>query len=93
LAILTVPDLVPALFAHGRYAVLLILIRSSAIVTSGRDASRLAAVLLVTNLGGWLRPEEPKPVTRYGLALQPDQQLIDAFHPTFALAPDASWIV
>jgi len=53
----------------------------------------LAAVLLVTALWGWLRPERPRPVTRYGLALQPDQQLVDAFHPTFALAPDASWIV
>ncbi len=53
----------------------------------------LAAVLLVTTMWGWLRPERPRPVARYGLALPPHQQLVDVFHPTFALAPDASWIV
>jgi serine/threonine-protein kinase len=52
-----------------------------------------AAVLASLTLWGWLRPESPTPVTRYGLALPPDQPLTDVFHPTFAIAPDGSWIV
>ena len=53
----------------------------------------LAMLLAVVAVWGWLRPEPPRTVARYGIALPPDQELVDDFHPTFALAPDASWIV
>ena len=52
-----------------------------------------ATVLLGLALWGWLRPEPQSPVARYGIALPPDQELIDDFHPTFTFAPDASRIV
>jgi serine/threonine-protein kinase len=53
----------------------------------------VATLIAGLALWGWLRPEPPTAVTRYGLALPPDQPLTDAFHPTFAIAPDGSWIV
>jgi serine/threonine-protein kinase len=53
-----------------------------------------AAAVLFLGLAIWRGlPEPPDPVARYGLAFPPDQQLVDVFHPTFAFAPDASWIV
>jgi serine/threonine-protein kinase len=53
----------------------------------------VATVIAGLALWGWLRPEPPTAVMRYGLALPPDQPLTDAFHPTFAIAPDGSWTV
>ena len=55
----------------------------------------LIALLLALGTGawGWLRPARPAGVARYGLAFPPDQELLDGIAPTFALAPDGSWIV
>jgi len=53
----------------------------------------VAGVLLVAGAWGWLRPDPPRPVSRYALAFAPGQELVDVASPTFALAPDASWIV
>jgi serine/threonine-protein kinase len=52
-----------------------------------------AAALAGLALLGWLRPEPPPSVARYGLQFPVDQEFIDDFHPAFALAPDGSWIV
>jgi serine/threonine-protein kinase len=42
---------------------------------------------------GWLGPETAPSVARYGLALPEGQELADVVMPSFALAPDGSWIV
>jgi tRNA A-37 threonylcarbamoyl transferase component Bud32 len=44
-------------------------------------------------LWGWLRPEEPKQVARYALALPPAQQFVDARYPGFDVALRAATIV
>ncbi len=41
----------------------------------------------------WLRPEPAPSVRRYGLALAQGQELTDVVQPSFAVAPDGSWIV
>jgi serine/threonine-protein kinase len=53
----------------------------------------IAAILLAAAILGWLRPRTPAPVARYGLALPPGQEVILGANPTFALAPDGSFIV
>ncbi len=52
-----------------------------------------AAVFAAFALWGWLRPDPPPKVTRYGLQFPADQELLDGLQSAFALAPDASWIV
>ncbi len=52
-----------------------------------------ATVLLGLLVWKWVEPPPPATVARYGLALAPDQELLDVFDPTFVLAPDASRIV
>jgi serine/threonine-protein kinase len=56
----------------------------------------LAALVIVTTalaVWGWLRPGPAMGVARYGLAFLPGQELVDGDDPSFALAPDGSWIV
>jgi eukaryotic-like serine/threonine-protein kinase len=55
----------------------------------------VATVVLVGGLAlwGWLRPEEPKPVARYSLALLPGQEFVDLQYPGFDVAPGAAAIV
>jgi eukaryotic-like serine/threonine-protein kinase len=51
----------------------------------------LAAAFVVAvgmALWGWLRPEEPKPVARYSLALLPGQEFVDRQYPGFDVAPE-----
>jgi len=60
-------------------------------VALGAAAVAVAAISLFA--WTWLRPEPARPVARYGLAFPPEQQILDESNPTFALAPDGSFIV
>jgi serine/threonine-protein kinase len=52
----------------------------------------LAAVFVLTTLGGWLRPEPAKPVSRYGMTLP--NALFEATNlPRLALSPDGARLV
>ncbi len=53
----------------------------------------LAVVATALALWGWLRPEAAQPTARYGLALPPGQELVDAMAHTFDVAPHGSHIV
>jgi serine/threonine-protein kinase len=53
----------------------------------------VAAVLAVLTAWGWMRPEPPATVARFGLAFPVDQDIIDLpAATTFAVAPDGSAI-
>ncbi len=52
----------------------------------------LAAVLLVTTVWGWLRPERPKHVSRYSIALPEGEALVTRF-ARLAISPDGSRLV
>jgi Tol biopolymer transport system component len=53
-----------------------------------------AVAVLLGVVAAWalLRPAPPPKVSRYGLAFAPGQEPLDMFTPTFALAPDHSFI-
>jgi serine/threonine-protein kinase len=54
----------------------------------------LSAALLVAAAWGWLRPAEPKPVSRYALALDSTEALIaTGRYGRIALSPDGSMLV
>ncbi len=59
----------------------------------GLGMMAVAVVAVVLALWGWLRPEPPRTVARYGLAFAPGQELVDELDKTFDVAPDGSWIV
>jgi Tol biopolymer transport system component len=61
---------------------------------------RLTALLAVTTVvalalaaWGWLRPEPPRPVARYGLAITRYRSLLASDQQQLAIAPDGSWLV
>jgi serine/threonine-protein kinase len=53
----------------------------------------LAAVFFAAALWGWLRPEPPKPILRYSMALHQDEALVSRFGGNLALSPDGLRVV
>jgi serine/threonine-protein kinase len=53
----------------------------------------VATILAVPAAWGWLRPETAPPVSRNRITFAPGEEPIDGNNPSFALAPDGSWLV
>jgi serine/threonine-protein kinase len=90
-------------FAEGLTNPAFTLSQASAAGATNVAASRFSRLAIPLAIGlvlalalaawGWFRPAPPETVARYGLAFPPGQELFDSPNPSFALAPDGTWMV